>query len=212
MTATAPSKVALAFDHLGPVACAAAKTLMALRCGMVTEIDKPGLRTQWDHWKCKLRIRAAMMLLWKSAGTGHYGYSGEIPVAVVYGLLRLRDLGHGRCLWVRPRSFRRSKPQESDRAGAEHRIRPRKHGGDGASWLRSLRLKEKRHVAWSRRKACLRRESGCLNRERPALSISVMLCATTGSFSMSRMRLNRHGSRESGTFIVSQPNVAPSGT
>jgi hypothetical protein len=24
-----------------------------------------------------------MMLLWKSAGTGHYGYSGEIPVAVV---------------------------------------------------------------------------------------------------------------------------------
>src|SRR4051812_25065865 len=33
--------------------------------------------------ECKLRIRAAMMLLWKSAGTGHYGYSGEIPVAVV---------------------------------------------------------------------------------------------------------------------------------
>ena len=27
-----------------------------------------------DHWKYKLRIRAAMMLLWKSGGTGHYGY------------------------------------------------------------------------------------------------------------------------------------------
>ena len=98
-----------------------------------------------------------MMLLWKSAGTGHYGYSGEIPWQSSDRLLRLRDLGHGRCLWVRPQSFRRSKPQENARAGAEHRIRPRKHGGNGASWLLSLQLKENRHVAWSRRKAYLRR-------------------------------------------------------
>ena len=60
------------------------------------------------------------------------------------------------------------------------------------------------------RLACVA-ESGRLNRERPTLSMSVMLCATTGPFSMSRMRIDRHGSRESGTFIVSQPNVAPSG-
>jgi len=42
---------------------------------------------------------------------------------------------------IRPRSFRRSKPQESARAGAEHRIWPRKHGGDGASWRPSPGLK-----------------------------------------------------------------------
>src|SRR3954454_4828951 len=52
-------------------------------CGMVTEMDNAGWLCGRDHWKCKLRIRAAMMLLWKSAGTGHYGYSGEIPVAVI---------------------------------------------------------------------------------------------------------------------------------
>ena len=93
-----------------------------------------------------------MMLLWKSAGTGHYGYSGEIPVAVVRPLAAIE----GPWTWTllvgpptvlqafeaageRPsRSRAQNKAEEAWRRWCE--------------WLLSLRLKEKRHVTWSGRR------------------------------------------------------------
>ena len=104
----------------------------------------------------KLRIRAAMMLLWKSAGTGHYGYSGEIPVAVVRPLAAIE----GPWTWtllVGPPTVLQAFEAAGERPSLSRaQNMAEERGRDGASWLLSLRLKEKRHVAWSRRRlACL---------------------------------------------------------
>ena len=101
-----------------------------------------------------------MMLLWKSAGTGHYGYSGEIPVAVVRPLAAIEGPWTWTLLVGPPTVLQAFEAAGERPSRSRDRIRPRKHGGDGASWLLSLRLKEKRHVTWSRRRLACLAESG----------------------------------------------------
>src|SRR4051794_24267287 len=151
-----------------------------------------------------------MMLLWKSAGTGHYGYSGEIPVAVVRPLAAIEGPWTWTLLVGPPTVL------QAFEAAGERPSRSRAQNKAEEAWRRwcerllSLRLKEKRHVTWSGR-SCLA-ESGRLSRKRPALSIGVMLCATTGSFSMSRMRIEPpvHGvtlQRRGKAVVKAQPHA-----
>ena len=71
-----------------------------------------------------------MMLLWESAGTGHYGYSGEIPVAVVRPLAAIEGPWTWTLLVGPPtvlQAFEAAGRAPRGPRGAEHRTRPRKH-------------------------------------------------------------------------------------